>query len=421
MGAPDNAAINAHLGAARPRTLAALTRYFCDLDLAEDALQEASVNALTAWARNGVPRDPVAWLIVAGRNRGLDQIRRNSKFLGGAPEAVLDAAAAEIDVEQMQAAAIDAADYKDDVLRLMFMCCAPELAVTDQLALALKVIAGMSTAEIAKAFLTTPKAMEQRITRAKKRAAAVATRLEPPSMTERAARVEAVSTMIYLMFNEGYQARAGDAAIRIGLCEEAIRLARLLLSLFPGQSEAMGLLALLLLQHARHRARLDEAGALVALADQDRTLWNREMIDEAMVHGHKAMRRGRPGPLVVQAAIAAAHCAAPSAEATDWAEIERLYAVLYQLQPSPVVRLNGAVATAKLRGPAAALAVLEPLEEELARYLPYRTTLAALRADTGQTEAAAEAWRQALELGPNPAERAHIEARIRALTQNFMA
>ena len=257
------------------------------------------------------------------------------------------------------------------MLRLLFICCHPDLPATQQIALALRIVSGLSVKEIARAFLVSESAMEQRITRAKSRVAKADVPFETPGAVERAERLGAVAAMIYLVFNEGYSASGGDVHVRVPLCDEAIRLARLLLTLFPSEPEIMGLAALLLLQHARTPARLDANGAIILLDDQDRGLWNRDMIAEGLALIDKALRHRRPGPYQVQAAIAGVHAHAARAEDTDWSEIDQLYATLERLQPSPVVTLNRAVAVSKVQGPAAALAMIEPLAEPLAGYFHF--------------------------------------------------
>lgn len=406
--------ISAHLAIARPVALAALTRYFRRFELAEDALQEASIRAAKAWQSGGLPRDPKAWLITAGRNAGIDALRKDKRLVYGIKTGEFDETS---DPEVEIADLIDNRAIRDDVLRLMFMCCQPELPPQDQLALALKVIGGMSVPEIARAFVVQPRTMEQRITRAKKKAAAIASRLETPSLTERTQRLSAVLAMIYLMFNEGYSSAGGDTHIRTTLCEEAIRLTRLILTLFPSQPEAMGLLALCLSQHARRTARIDNDGGLVRLEDQERSMWDQNMIAEARTLIEKALRSGKPGPYQIQAAIAAVHCAAKIPDDTDWPEIERLYGVLEILQPTPVIKLNRAVVVAKTKGPAEALALLEPLGDDLANYMHFHTTRGSLCRETGDLKAAHDAFSRALELGPNAAEASYIRKRIAELEQ----
>ncbi len=402
--------IAAHFAVARPRVLAALTRQFSDLDAAEEAYQEACVRAMERWAADGVPRDPTGWMIMTGRNATIDRFRRDRRIV--LTDAVPDNPANEDDVETALVDRIDMSELRDDVLRLMFMCCHPELDLKDQLALALKVIGGFSVDKIARAFVVKPKAMEQRITRAKKKAASVAERLDTPSLQERSARLDAVCAMAYLLFNEGYSASGGDQHIRTELCDEAIRLARLLLALFPSQAEVMGLLALCLFQHSRRRARLDADGSLITLEEQDRSLWNRQEIAEGQVLIEKALRHGRPGPYQIQAAIAAVHCVAETPDGTDWGEIERLYAALEQVQPTPVVSLNRAVALAKVKDAGAGLIYLEGVSEALSGYLYFHSTRASLLEEAGDLDRAVAAYERALELDPTEQEAAHIQQRI---------
>jgi RNA polymerase sigma-70 factor (ECF subfamily) len=405
----DLAWIEAALTAARPQALGALLRYFRDLDRAEEAFQEACLRALRHWPINGPPRDPAAWLILVGRNAALDEVRRRSSEQPLPPEELIS------DLEDTEAAIaerLDSSHYRDDVLRLLFVCCHPELPATQQIALALRVVSGLSAKEIARAFLVSESAMEQRITRAKRRVAAARIPFESPGAVERSERLGAVAAMIYLLFNEGYAASGGDAHIRVPLCEEAIRLARLLLRLFPAEPEIMGLTALLLLQHARAAARLDAEGNIVLLEDQDRRLWERAMIAEGLVLVEKALRHRRPGAYQAQAAIAAVHARAARAEDTDWAEIDRLYEVLEKVQPSPVVTLNRAVAVAKVRGPEAALAMIEPLAERLSGYFHFFGVKGALLQELGRTQEARVAFDRAIALANTAAEAAHIRMHL---------
>ena len=412
MGRP--ARLGALLASARPQVIGALARRFRDLDKAEEGYQTACLRALARWPEKGRPRDPVAWLILVGRNAVIDELRRESRHAPLEDEPP-DTTAADPEAEAI--AGLEAEDYRDDILRLLFICCRPELPATDQLALALKVVAGLSVQEIARAFLVKPKAMEQRLTRAKRKAAAAGISFETPSVAERAQRLAAVSTLLYLMFNEGYSSAGNGAHLRAALCEDAIRLQRLLLRLFPGQSEVMGLLALCLFQHARARARLDAGGRIVLLEDQDRGLWDRYLIAEGRALIEKALRKGRPGPYQIQAAIAGVHCAAATPEATDWAEIERLYRALERARPSPVVTLNRAVAVAKLEGPAAALDLIAPLAAALDGYLYFHGARAAWLEELGRGPEAAAAYERALALCTTPAETAHLRARLAALEE----
>lgn len=407
------------LADSRPRVLAALMRSFRALDMAEDLYQEACLRASERWPLDGAPRDPTAWLITVARNAGLDHIRRSRRLSSLDAETALEAKASDGDHQAEIAEAIDRREYKDDVLRLMFMCCHPELKTHEQLALALKVVVGFSVEEIARAFVVTPDTMQRRLSRSKARAAGVAVKLDTPGLAERAERLAAVQTLIYLLFNEGYTAAGGDEHIRHALCDEAIRLARLLLELFPAQAELMGLLALCLLQHSRTRARIDGDGRLVSLEDQDRSLWDRAKIAEGRMLVEKALMKGRPGPLQVQAAIAAVHCAAGRAGDTDWAEIERLYGALEILAPGPVVRLNRAVAVGKVCGPVEALAMLAQLAEELQRYRPYHAVRAALLEESGDIEAAIAALEAALSCGPTHQEAAYLKGKIATLKENL--
>jgi RNA polymerase sigma-70 factor (ECF subfamily) len=405
----DIAWIGAALSSARPRAVGALLRYFRDLERAEEAFQEASLRALKNWPQNGPPRDPVAWLVFVGRNSGLDEVRRRSKDVEMPHEEVLsDLDDAEDDIVER----LDGSHYRDDVLRLLFICCHPDLPATQQIALALRIVSGLTVPEIARAFLVGEAAMEQRITRAKRRIADADVPFEAPGPIERAERLGVVAAMIYLLFNEGYSASDGGAHIRQALCEEAIRLARLLLRLFPSEPEIMGLTAFLLLQHARAPARLDPDGSIVLLEDQDRSLWDRGLIAEALALVDKALRHRRPGPYQVQAAIAAVHAHARAAEHTDWSEIEQLYRTLELMQPSPVVTLNRAVAVAKTRGPAEALAMVEPLAKPLAGYFHFFGLKGALLMQLGRSEEARIAFDRAIALAHTPAEAAHIRMHL---------
>ena len=406
--------IDAALRGARPQAMAALVRHFRDLDLAEEAFQEASLRALKNWPDKGPPRDPAAWLIFVGRNAALDGVRKKKSERQLPPEEVLS------DLEDAESAIVDRLDdahYRDDILRLLFICCHPELPATQQIALALRIVCGLSVKQIARAFLVGESAMEQRITRAKSRVAGADVPFEPPGPVERAERLAAVATVVYLMFNEGYSATGGTAHVRASLCDEAIRLARLLVHLFPGSAEIMGLTALLLLQHSRTPARLDEQGEIVLLEDQDRSLWDRDQIGEGLALLDKALRHREPGPYQVQAAIAAIHAHAERAEDTDWAEIDGLYATLERLQPSPVITLNRAVAVSKARGAEEALAMIEPLAKDLSGYFYFFGVRGALLLQLGRQDEARVAFDRALALANSPAEAAHIRSQIDRLTQ----
>ena len=333
--------ISAILTAARPQAVAALLRQFRDLDTAEEAFQEACLRALKAWPKNGPPRDAAAWLIMVGKNAAIDTVRRQGRLQVLPPEELISDLA---DAETAIADRIDEADYRDDILRLLFVCCHPDLPSTQQIALALRIVSGLSVKQIARAFLVGEAAMEQRITRAKARVAAAHVPFETPGAVERSQRLGVVAAMIYLVFNEGYTTNVAEQGTRAALCEEAIRLSRLLLGLYPAEPEIMGLAALVMLQHARAPARFDADGHVVLLDDQDRALWDRRLTAEGLALIGKAVRHGRPGPYQVQAAIAALHARVNRAEDTDWAEIDLLYGTLERMQPSPVISLNRAVA-----------------------------------------------------------------------------
>jgi len=406
--------IEAALTSARPQALAALLRYFRDLDTAEEAFQDACLRALKTWPQKGPPRDPTAWLVFVGRNVAIDAVRRRSKLQELPPEEVLTDLD---DTESELVERLDSADYRDDLLRLLFVCCHPDLPPPQQIALALRVVSGLSVQQIARAFLVGEAALEQRITRAKSRIAASAVPFDTPSPAERTARLGVVATMIYLLFNEGYSSTAESTALRKQLCEEAIRLARLLLRLFPGEPEMMGLVALLLLQHARSAARLDANGAIVLLEDQDRELWDRTLIAEGLALIDKAVRHRQPGAYQIQAAIAALHSRAPCAADTDWAQIDLLYAALERLQPSPVVTLNRSVAIAKTRGPEAALAMIEPLGARLSGYFHFHGARGAYLQQLGREDEARDAFQRAISLAGSAAEAAHIRLHLDQLAK----
>jgi RNA polymerase sigma-70 factor, ECF subfamily len=415
---PDVAWTSAVIGAARPQAIAALLRYFRDLDTAEEAFQEACLRALSAWPRNGPPRNAAAWLIMVGRNAGIDAARRRSKQRPlPAEELVSDLS----DAETPMVDRIDEADYRDDILRLLFICCHPELQATQQVALALRIVSGLSVRQIARAFLVGEAAMEQRITRAKGRIARAEIPFETPGPAERAERLAAVAAMLYLVFNEGYSTGVAESGSRAPLCEEAIRLARLLLRLYPTEPEIMGLLALMLLNHARAAARFAADGNAILLDEQDRGLWNGRMIAEGVALVDKAMRHRRPGPYQIQAAIAALHARATRPEDTDWTEIDLLYGALERMLPSPVVTLNRAVAIARARGAAEALAMIEPLEERLSGYFYFHGARGAFLLELGRKDEARTAFDRAIALAHSPAEAAHIRSQLDRLAADCHA
>jgi RNA polymerase sigma-70 factor (ECF subfamily) len=412
----DTAWIDAALTSARPQAVGALLRYFRNLDTAEEAFQNASLRALKSWPQNGPPRDPAGWLIMVGRNVAIDDIRRGRKQqpLPEDDQAISDTG----DAEDALAERLDGSHYRDDILRLLFICCHPDLPATQQIALALRIVSGLTVKQIARAFLVSEAAMEQRITRAKTRVADADVPFETPGAVERSERLSAVAAMIYLIFNEGYSASGDTAEIRSPLCEEAIRLARLLLRLFQSEAEIMGLTALLLLQHARTAARFDQDGAVILLDDQDRSLWNQKMIAEGLALIDKAMRHRRSGPYQVQAAIAALHARAEKPEDTDWTQIDLLYGALELMQPSPVVTLNRAVAVSKVRGAEAALEMIEPLAPRLSNYFHFFGVRGAFLMQLGRNEEARVAFDRAIALANTSAEATHIRMHLDRLMRD---
>ncbi|MVT51655.1 sigma-70 family RNA polymerase sigma factor [Bradyrhizobium yuanmingense] len=416
MSEADTAWIETALTSARPQAVGALLRYFRDLDTAEEAFQNACLRALKTWPQNGPPRDPAAWLIMVGRNVAIDEVRRarRQQPLPEDDQAISDLE----DAEGELAERLDGSHYRDDILRLMFICCHPGLPATQQIALALRIVSGLTVKQIARAFLVSEAAMEQRITRAKAKVAEAGTPFEAPGAVERSERLAGVAAMIYLIFNEGYSASGDTAEIRKPLCEEAIRLARLLLRLFPSEPEIMGLTALILLQHARSAARFAADGSLILLDDQDRSLWNGTMIAEGLALIDKAMRHRRSGPYQIQAAIAALHARAATPEETDWTEIDLLYGALEVVQPSPVVTLNRAVAVSKVRGPQAALELIEPLAPKLANYFHFYGVRGAFLMQLGRNDEARIAFDRAIALANTSAEAAHIRMHLDRLIRD---
>jgi len=405
---PDPNWIDTTLRTARPRAMAALLRRLGSVEAAEEAFQEACLRALRHWAEQGAPRDPTAWLVRVGANAGIDTVRRALRETS----LPADIAAPQGDAEDDIAGVLDEAAYGDDILRLLFICCHKELAATQQIALALRIVCGLSVSDIAGAFLVSEAAMEQRITRAKRAVAKADIRFEPPSPALRAERLGAVASMIYLLFTKGYAAASHEAARARPLCNEAIRLSRLLLDLFPEEPEVPGLAALLLLQDSRRDARFDAAGGVVLLEAQDRSRWDRSAIVEAITLTDRAFRMGKPGPYQLQAAIAAMHARAPTFADTRWDQIEGLYRVLEDMWPTPVVALNHAVAIWRSRGPREALAHAEPLATALDGYFHYHVVLGQLQAALGRSDQAAAAFRRALGLAESAAEAAQIRAYV---------
>ncbi len=412
----DLAWIDIALTNARPQVLGALLRYFRNLDTAEEAFQEACLRALKTWPDKGPPRDAIAWLIFVGRNSGIDTARKQAR-LQSLPdeETISDTGDAESDLAER----LDGSGYRDDILRLLFICCHPDLPATQQIALALRIVSGLSVQQIARAFLVSDSAMEQRITRAKARVAAAGVPFETPGAVERAERLALVSAMVYLIYNEGYSA-GGAHREAAAFADEAIRLGRLLLRIFPSEPETMALLALMLLQQSRKAARFDADGQIILLEEQDRSLWDRTLIDEALALLDKAIRHRRPGPYQVQAAIAALHSRAKRAADTDWEEIDLLYQMLERLTPSPVVTLNRAVAVSKRQGPEAALTLIEPLQQ-LDGYFYFHGVKGGLLMQLDRPQEARVAFDRAIALARSPTEAAHIRHQLDRLNADAVA
>jgi len=387
------------------RLLSGLIRAVGDFDVAEEALQDAFAAAVTDWAANA-PRNPRAWLYGTARHKAIDKLRRRARLSAMA-------AALSADEEAAAPALADDSAVPDERLRLIFTCCHPALAPEAQVALTLRTLCGLTTEEIARAFLVPPATMAQRLVRAKSKIRAAGIPYQVPSFEELPARASMVMAVVYLVFNEGYSAAQGDALIRHDLCAEAIRLARLLRALPPVPvRELDALLALMLLHDARRDARTDAEGEMVPLAEQDRTRWNRTQIEEGIALVKDALRHAPAGPYALEAAIAAVHAEASRAQDTDWRQIALLYERLHSLHPSPVVALNRAVAVAMADGPAAALPLVDALADELGSYHLWHATRADLLHRLGRREEAIAAWKRAHELATNDAERRFLTRRI---------
>ena len=383
---------------------ATLIRLLGDFDLAEEALSEAFRAALEQWPKEGVPANPRAWLVSAGRFKMIDAIRRQSRFSPIEQE----------DLEAIPAEEVEANDIEDDRLRLIFTCCHPALAPDAQVALTLREVCGLKTEEIAHAFLTPAPTLAQRIVRAKTKIRDARIPYEVPAGAELAERLDQVLRVIYLVFNEGYSASSGDSVTRAELSLEAIRVGRLLVQLLP-EPEAIGLLALMLIQESRRAARASPSGEIILLEDQDRSLWDRKMIAEGVELTTQALRTRMFGPYCLQAAIAAVHAEAPSAKQTDWSEIIGLYDVLARLDPSPIIALNRAVAVAMRDGPENALSEVNLLLKELDGYHLAHAVHADLCRRLGRKKEALASYRKALALSRQEPERRFLERRIKEL------
>ncbi|WP_085647333.1 MULTISPECIES: RNA polymerase sigma factor [unclassified Pseudomonas] len=391
------------------RILATLIRLLGDFDLAEEALHEAFFVAVERWQRDGVPDNPRTWLVSTGRFKAIDVLRRRARFKASQPLLLAQ-------LEELEQSEWDAEDVEDDRLRLIFTCCHPALAADAQVPLTLREVCDLTTEEIARAFLSAPAAIAQRIVRAKAKIRDAKIPYQVPSLSELPERLDSVLRVIYLVFNEGYSASGGAQVTREDLTREAIRLGRLLLELLP-DPEVMGLLALMLLHESRRSARSTPDGELILLDDQDRGLWNAELIAEGCDLVEKALTTGRFGPYCLQAAIAAVHAEAPTAGETDWAQIVGLYDVLLRAVPSPVIELNRAVAVAKRDGALAGLTLIEGIlgRGELQDYHLAHSARAEFCRQLGRVEEARAAYRRALELTRQEPERRFIEGRLSAL------
>jgi RNA polymerase sigma-70 factor (ECF subfamily) len=393
------------------RILATLVRLLGEIDIAEDALHDAFKVALEQWPVEGIPANPRSWLVSAGRFKAIDRLRRNARF-----DTSLDSITGLVDASAKDPSDLADEGVSDDQLRMIFTCCHPSLTPESRIALTLREVCGLTTEEIASAFLATPSALAQRIVRAKSKIRDARIPYEVPAPADIPGRLDAVLQVVYLVFNEGYSASSGGSLTRPDLSEEAIRLGRLLLELLP-EPEAMGLLALMLIQESRRTARTSAEGDLILLEDQDRSLWNREYIAEGSALVERALLSRRFGPYTIQAAIAAVHAGAPNAAATDWQEIVGLYDVLIRAEPSPVVELNRAVAVAMRDGPQAGLLLIDAIlaRGDLSDYHLAHSARGELCRRLGRVDEARASYKRALSLVRQEPERRLLERRLRGL------
>ena len=389
------------------RLLAALIARLGDFQLAEDALQDGLESALVHWRRNGLPRSPAAWLLQTARRKAIDRIRRAANFRSKEQQI---SHLLELDAEEM--AMEEAPQIPDERLALIFTCCHPALEAKSRTALTLHTLGGLSTGEIARAFLDSEQAMAQRLVRAKRKIKQAAIPYVVPERDAWAERLQTVLGVLYLIFNEGYFSSHGDAQVRVGLSNEAIRLTRILLNLKPDEAETEGLLALMLLHDSRRGAREDADGLMVALEHQDRNLWDREKIKQGLTILDRALLRQTPGPYQIQGAISALHAQAKDLRSTDWAQIVRLYDELFRFQPNPVVRLNQIAALSYAQSPTLALGQLGELEQDLATYQPFHATKADLLHRTGRIDDAQASYNKAIELSGEEKTRAFLQQKL---------